>query len=223
MKSAFDPALARRIETTGIIAVLVIDRAEDAVPLAQALLAGGVNVMELTLRTPAALDGLEAIRRNVPDMITGVGTILSPAQVGQVIERGGAFGVSPGLNPRVLAAAQEAGLSFAPGIATPSDIEQALGMGCRVLKFFPAEPLGGLPYLRAICAPYAHLGVRFMPLGGINAKNMATYLEDPAIPAIGGSWLAPRPLIAERNWEEITLRAAEAAGIIRDLRGHSES
>src|SRR6187431_329953 len=119
MTPAFNPDLAQRIEQAGIVAVLVIDRAEDAVPLAKALLAGGVDVMELTLRTPAALDALKAIRAEVPEMLAGVGTILTVEQVKQVVEADGAFGVSPGVNPRVLAAAREAGLSFAPGIVTP--------------------------------------------------------------------------------------------------------
>jgi 2-dehydro-3-deoxyphosphogluconate aldolase/(4S)-4-hydroxy-2-oxoglutarate aldolase len=123
MSPAFDSQLAGRIQSSGIVAVLVIDRAEDAVPLGRALLAGGIDAIELTLRTPAALDALREIRQSVPELLAGVGTILSPEQVAQVVEAGAAFGVAPGTNPRVLAAAREAGLSFAPGIATPTDIE----------------------------------------------------------------------------------------------------
>ena len=137
----FDPALAERVSSAGVVAVLVIDRAEDAAPLAQALLEGGVNVMELTLRTPAALDALVEIRGHVPDMVAGIGTILTVEQLLAASAAGAAFGVSPGCNPRVLAAAREAGLSFAPGIATPTDVEMALEHGCRLLKFFPAECL----------------------------------------------------------------------------------
>jgi 2-dehydro-3-deoxyphosphogluconate aldolase/(4S)-4-hydroxy-2-oxoglutarate aldolase len=218
MKPLFDPTLARKIEDTGIVAVLVIDRAEDAVPLARALLAGGVDVMELTLRTPAALDALKAIRAGVPEMLAGVGTILTVDQVSQVVEADAAFGVAPGLNPRVLAAARESGLSFAPGIVTPTDIELAIEQGCKTLKFFPAEPSGGLAYLKAIAAPYAHLGLRFLPLGGLNAKNMATYLADPAVAALGGSWLAPRDLIKAQAWNQITALAAEAIQIIKTTR-----
>lgn len=218
MSPAFDPALALRIETTGIVAVLVVDRVADGVPLAKALLAGGVDVMELTLRTPAALETLKAIRAGVPEMVAGAGTILTTDQVKQVVEAGAAFGVAPGLNPRVLQAARAAGLSFAPGILTPSDIELAVEQGCKLLKFFPAEPSGGLAYLKAMAAPYAHLGLRFVPLGGLNAKNMASYLADPAIAALGGSWLAPRDLIKAGEWDKITALAAEAVQIIKSTR-----
>lgn len=218
MTPAFDTAIAQRIEACGIVAVLIVDRAEDAVPLAQALLAGGVHAMELTLRTPAALDALKAIHEFVPEMLAGVGTVLTTEQVRQVAGAGAAFGVSPGTNPRILVAAREAGLPFAPGILTPSDIEVALEHGCRLLKFFPAEPAGGLTYLRAIAAPYAHLGVRYIPLGSLNAKNMASYLADPLVAALGGSWLAPRDAIKAGEWAKITSLAEEAVQIIKSTR-----
>ncbi len=215
---AFDPVLAERVTKCGIVAVLVVDRVEDAVPLARALLAGGVDVMELTLRTPAAIDALKAVKAEVPEMLAGVGTILTVEQVAEVVAAGAAFGVAPGLNPRVLKAAREAGLSFAPGILTPSDVELALEHGCKVLKFFPAEPSGGLAYLKAIAAPYAHTGLKFIPLGGLNAKNMATYLADSSISALGGSWLAPRDLVKAGEWDKITALAAEAVEIIKSTR-----
>lgn len=214
----FNETLASKIRAGGIIAVLIVDREEDAVPLAQALLAGGVNTMELTLRTPAALAALRRIRAGVPAMLAGIGTILTPEQLRQAHDAGAAFGVSPGVNPRVLAAAQELAFSFAPGIVTPSDIETALEHGCRLLKFFPAEPSGGLTYLKTIAAPYQHLGIRFVPLGAINAKNMASYLADPLISAIGGSWLAPRKAIQAGDWTKITQLAAEAVQIIKTTR-----
>lgn len=218
MNPAFNPQLAASIQQTGIVAVLVIDDAKDAVPLAKALLAGGVNAIELTLRTPAALDALREIRAGVPEVIAGVGTILNVEQLKQAAEAGAAFGVAPGLNPRVLAAAREIGLSFAPGVLTPSDIELAVEHGCRLLKFFPAEPSGGLSYLKSIAAPYAHLGLKFVPLGGLNAKNMASYLADPNIAALGGSWLAPRELIKAGKWAEITALSSEAVQIIKSTR-----
>lgn len=218
MNFAFDSVLAQRIESAGIIAVLVVDRAKDAVPLARALLAGGVHIMELTLRTPAALEALKAIKADVPEMLVGVGTVLTAEQVGQVAESGAAFGVSPGVNPRVLNAAREAGLSFAPGVLTPSDIEASLEHGCRLLKFFPAEPSGGLSYLKVMSAPYAHLGLRFIPLGGLNAKIMTSYLADSSIAALGGSWLAPRDLIMAGAWEEISSLAAQTIEIIKAAR-----
>jgi len=210
--------LWNRIERCGVIAVLVIDDAVHAVPLAKALLAGGIDVMELTLRTDAALDALRNIRRDVPDMLAGIGTILTPEQVEQVAEADGAFGVAPGLNPRVVQKAQELNLPFAPGIATPSDIEAAVELGCRELKFFPAEPSGGMKYLASIKAPYAHLGLRYVPLGGLNAENMASYLSDSAVPAIGGSWIAKRNQIQQQDWPAITANAAEARNIIDTLR-----
>ena len=218
MTPAFDPQLAASIKTTGIIAVLIIDCEDDAVPLARALLAGGVNVMELTLRTPAALGALRRIRAEVPEMIAGVGTILTLDQLAATIDAGAAFGVAPGVNPRILAAAREAALSFAPGVCTPSDMEAAIENGCRLLKFFPAEPMGGLAYLKAAAAPYLHLGVQFIPLGGINGKNMASYLADPLISALGGSWLAPKDLIAAQNWAAITAVALSAVETIRSTR-----
>jgi 2-dehydro-3-deoxyphosphogluconate aldolase/(4S)-4-hydroxy-2-oxoglutarate aldolase len=219
MTPAFDPGLATRIESFGVIAVLVVDRAADAVPLAEALLEGGVGVMELTLRTEAALECLRVIRNSVPGMIAGVGTILTPGQVDAAVEAGAAFGVAPGTNPRVLAAAAAAGLSFAPGIATPSDIEAALEYGCRLLKFFPCEASGGLGYLKNIAAPYAHLGLKYVPLGGINEKNMASYLGEPLVGALGGSWLAPREMIRAGDWDGIRARAAAATEEIKLVRG----
>lgn len=218
MSPAFDSQLAGRITSSGIVAVLVIDRAEDAVPLGRALLAGGVDAIELTLRTPAALDALREIRKSIPELLAGVGTILSTDQVTQVVKAGAAFGVAPGTNPRILAAAREAGLSFAPGVATPSDIEIAIENGCRVLKFFPAEPSGGLAYLKAISAPYAHFGIKYLPLGGVNEKNMAAYLADPLISALGGSWLAPRDKVNAGDWDAITALARQATETIAAVR-----
>jgi 2-dehydro-3-deoxyphosphogluconate aldolase/(4S)-4-hydroxy-2-oxoglutarate aldolase len=206
----FDQALADKVSAARVVAVLIVDDANDAVPLARALLSGGVDVMELTLRTPAALDALRAIRRDVPKMTAGIGTILTVDQLQATREAGAAFGVSPGCNPRLLAAAREAGFSFAPGIATPTDIEIAIEHGCRLLKFFPAEQLGGLPYLRAMAAPYAHLGLRYIPLGGLTAANAGSYLNDPLIAAIGGSWIAPREAIKANDWAAITSNACAA-------------
>lgn len=210
----FDAQLADRISAAGVVAVLVVDDAKDAVPLARALLDGGVRVMELTLRTPAALDALRAIRHDVPDMIAGIGTILTVEQMYAAREAGAAFGVSPGCNPHVLAAAREEGFPFAPGIATPTDIEHSLEYGCRLLKFFPAEQLGGLPYLRAMAAPYAHLGLRYVPLGGLTEANAATYLKDPLISAIGGSWIAPRDVIKANDWATITANARASCALV---------
>jgi 2-dehydro-3-deoxyphosphogluconate aldolase/(4S)-4-hydroxy-2-oxoglutarate aldolase len=217
--SQFPENVLERIEQTAVIAVLVVDDAADAVPLAEALLAGGITAMELTLRTPVAIDALRAVVQHVPDMMPGIGTILTPEQVDQVADAGAAFGVAPGLNRRVIQRAQAVGLPFAPGVATPSDLEAALELGCREVKFFPAEPAGGLAYLSSMAAPYTHLGVRFVPLGGLKAGNLADYLRSPLVLAVGGSWLAPRDLVQQRDWAAITARAAEATQIVRDVRG----
>lgn len=194
-----------------VIPVVIIDHVEDAVALARALCAGGLHTMELTLRTPAAEACIAAIKARVPEMQVGVGTVLSVAQVDRVVELGGSFAVAPGLNPRIVRRAQERGLPFAPGVMTPTDVELALELGCRVQKFFPASVAGGLDMLKALAGPYAHTGVKFIPLGGINAANMKDFLALPVVGAIGGSWLADKKLIAAKDWAGITRLAAEAA------------
>jgi len=207
-----------RLASACIVAVLILERAEDAVPVAEALLAGGVSAMELTLRTPAALDGLREIKRAVPEMLAGIGTVLTPDQVKQVIDAGGDFAVAPGMNPRVVEAALGAELPFAPGICTPSDIERALEYDRRLLKFFPAEPSGGLSFLRVIAAPYAHLGLKYVPLGGVSMQNLADYLREAAVGGIGGSWLAPREVIRTRLWARITTASREAIAVRDEVR-----
>lgn len=216
---AFAPELAAQIKQCGIIAVLVIDDADNAVQLAKTLLDNGVSAMELTLRTPVALAALRKIRKEVPQMIAGAGTVLSPAQVDEVYQAGAAFAVAPGLNRRVMERARQLGLSFAPGIMTPSDIEAGIELGCRILKFFPAETTGGLKHLKAMAAPYEHLKLSFIPLGGITAQNMQSYVECPLVGAIGGSWIAKREAIAAKDWSSIGKNAAEAAAIVSRFRG----
>jgi 2-dehydro-3-deoxyphosphogluconate aldolase / (4S)-4-hydroxy-2-oxoglutarate aldolase len=218
MSSLSIEQVAERMYRTGVVAVLVVDRTADAIPLANALLAGGIDIMELTLRTPVAVDALRKIKAEVPQMLAGIGTILTTAQVAEVVAAGAAFGVSPGMNRRVVEAAQAAGLPFAPGIATPSEIEQALECGCRLLKFFPAEPSGGLAYLKAIAAPYAHLKVRYLPLGGLDANSVERYISEPLVHAMGGSWIAPRELIQKQDWSAITERAQQATQKIKAIR-----
>lgn len=208
--SNFPQELSAKVRESRIVAVVVIDAAEDAVPLADALLEGGVSVIELTLRTPSALEALRRIKAERPQILAGAGTVLTPAQVADTAAAGAAFAVSPGLNAEVVKAAMEAGLPFAPGIATPSDIEHALSLGCRLLKLFPAEPCGGIPYLKAIAAPYAHLGVEYIPLGGLTAENFTAWLDLDCVPAVGGSWIAPRKDIQQHNWTAITANALAA-------------
>ena len=203
-----------RLSAAGVVPVVVINDAANAVPLAHALLAGGVKVIELTLRTAAGLDAIKAIASEVPDMLVGAGTVLSPEQVREVKAAGAAFAVAPGTNRTILAAAQEGDLPFAPGVMTPSDIETALSMGCRMLKFFPAESAGGVTHLKAMAAPYGHLGVKFMPTGGIKAAQLADYLAVPTVAAVGGSWLATGAQIDAGQWDTITAQSAAAMEIV---------
>ncbi len=205
--------LLSQIGDAKIIAVLVIDEAEHAVPLAQALLRGGITAIELTMRTPAALPALRKIREEAPDLIAGVGTILTTEQAEQAHEAGAAFGVAPGLNPSVVKHAAKIGLPFAPGVMTPSEIELAIELDCKTLKYFPAEPNGGLKTIKAMAAPYAHLGLGFVPLGGLSEANMASYLGSPLIPAIGGSWIATRDAIKNEDWDGIEQTAKRAMAI----------
>lgn len=216
----FPSALQKQLTQLGVVAVVVIEDAAKGVPLARALVEGGVTAMELTLRTESALEALREIRAEVPEMTVGCGTVLKTGQVDQILSVGAAFGVAPGLNPRVVRHAVECGLPFAPGVLTPSEVELALELGCRLLKFFPAEPSGGLEYLRTMAAPFRHLGVKFLPLGGLSPKNAGTYLEERSmIAAIGGSWLAPKKAMDEENWEHIRTLAREASALVKTIRG----
>lgn len=216
--SIFDTSLSEKIQAHGNIAVLVLEDIQKAAPLAHALYDGGVRVLELTLRTPAALAALRAMVQEIPDLIVGAGTVLTPDQLLQAQDAGAAFAVAPGFNPRVVQAAKNAGLSFAPGIMTPSDIEAAVEHDCRLLKFFPAGPLGGLKTLLAMSAPYNHLGLRYIPLGGLTPETTAEYLKHPIIAACGGSWIATAELIRNADWEAIRKNAQRATDIVTSLR-----
>lgn len=200
-----------------VVPVAVIDHVEDAAPIARALLAGGLSTLELTLRTPAALDCIKTIRKEVPEMKVGAGTVLTSAQVREVSEAGAAFAVAPGLNPRVLAAAKIRNLPFFPGVMTPSDVELGLEHGCLLQKFFPAAVAGGLDMIKALAGPYAHTGLKLIPLGGVTVQNMKDYLAHPLVAAVGGSWLVDRKLVAAKDWAGITKLAAEAAAIARSV------
>lgn len=212
-----------RFRTTGLIAVMVVDDPDRAVGLAKALLDGGVDIMELTLRTSKALDCLAAIVKRVPEMLAGAGTLLFPDQVDQVVEAGAAFGVAPGTNPVVIRRANELNLPFAPGVATPTDIDIAVQAGCRLLKFFPAEPSGGLSMLASIKAPYAHLGLQYIPLGGVTTSNLSAWLSDPDVLAVGGSWLAYKDAIDSARWTEITQTSREARAIVSQVTANRNS
>lgn len=211
-------AIAEKIDNAGIIAVLVIDDVKHAVPLAESLLKGGVDTIELTLRTPAALPSAAIIKREVPEITLGFGTVLTIDQLKTVVDAGADFAVAPGCNPTIITEAKKQNLPFAPGIMTPTDIEMALELGCRIMKFFPAETSGGIKHLESMANPYEHLGLQFIPLGGVNMKNARTYLESPLITAIGGSWVAHRPLIQNENWDLITQNAREIKALIKEIK-----
>ncbi|MBB5350488.1 2-dehydro-3-deoxyphosphogluconate aldolase/(4S)-4-hydroxy-2-oxoglutarate aldolase [Haloferula luteola] len=197
-----------------ICPVVVLDHVEDAEPLADALLEGGLNVMEITFRTDAAADCIQKIANDRPEIIVGAGTLLCPEQVQRAKDSGATFGLAPGLNPQVLAKANELELPFCPGVMTPTDIEEALGLGCDLLKFFPAGPAGGPKFLKALAGPYAHTGVKFIPTGGINRANMREYLDLSVVGAIGGSWMVDSVLVKEKRWAEITWLTREALAAV---------
>lgn len=207
-----------KISQSGVIAVLVIDKLDHAVPLAEALLKGGVDAIELTLRTPVAIEAASLIKKRFPEIVLGFGTVLTTEQVKAVVDVGADFAVAPGCNPKIIQEAKKLGLSFAPGVMTPSEIEIAVQEGCRLLKFFPAETSGGLNHLKSVAGPYNYLGLKFIPLGGLNSKNAHQYIESPLISAIGGSWIAKRPLIQNENWDEITKNAEEIKALIQQIR-----
>ena len=214
MKLTMPKEIQDEIAKEGIIAVLEIESEQNAVPLAKALLEGGISVIELALRTPAAVPSISLIAKEVPQMYLGIGTIIEPGQAATVKKESGVkFGVSPGINPEIVREAIAADLPFAPGIATPSELEQAISLGCRLVKFFPAEGMGGLSYLKSINGPYNHLGIKYIPLGGVTVDNLPGYAQFKPVLAIGGSWIAPKDLINAQNWTEITRRAKEAKEI----------
>ena len=217
---AMSPELTKKIDKSGVIAVLIIDEVKHAVPMARALLKGGVDAIELTLRTKAAIESAKRIKKEVPEMTLGFGTVLTLDQVKAVIDVGADFAVSPGCNPKIIAEARKQGLSFAPGIMTPTDIEIAVEQGCRILKFFPAETSGGMKHLESMSAPYIHLGLKFIPLGGCSLGNAGSYLKSPLITAIGGTWVAKRPLIQSEDWDAITKNAIEIRKLINQIRGN---
>lgn len=222
----FPETLLQRLRSAGIVAGFSVDRVEHAVPIVHALHQGGIRVIELLLRTPASMQGLQAICQDLPktddpngsgqsDMLVGVGTILTPQTIRDVQQAGAHFGVSPGMNPNVIRAAAEVGLPFAPGIATPSDLEAAIELDCRLVKFFPAEASGGIAYLKSMSAAYNHLGIEYFPLGGINADNMNGYLKEPSVAAVGGSWIVKKELVHQENWAAITQRATEVVAQVQ--------
>lgn len=191
-----------------VVPVVVLDEARQAVPLAHALLAGGIDVIEITLRTPCALEAIEAVAREVPDMQVGAGTLLGATDVQRARDAGARFGLSPGHTPALLDAVAAAGLPFVPGVMTPGEVMQAREAGYRLMKLFPATVAGGLDMLKALASPLPD--VRFCPTGGLGADNFADFLKLPNVSLVGGSWLTPAAALKAGRWDDITALARRA-------------
>lgn len=199
-----------------LLAVLTVQRVAAAVPLARALARGGIRAIEVTLRTPVALQAIGEIAAGVPEVRVGAGTVRSPADLDAALAAGAAFAVSPGQGPDLLRAAARIPVPFMPGVSTASDVMACLDAGFRELKFFPAAAAGGLPMLRSLAAPFVEAS--FCPTGGITATNAQTYLDDPAVFAVGGSWLAPDAAVMAGQWSVVEALAAESARRLTRLR-----
>lgn len=197
--------------TSPVMPVMVINQLDQAVPLAKALVDGGLKVLEITLRTPVALDAIRKIKAEVPGAIVGAGTIINTETLHQAIDAGAEFIVSPGVTDTLIAAALKTGVPILPGVATSSEVMKLLEMGVTAMKFFPAEAAGGIPMLKSFGGPLPQ--VTFCPTGGVNPKNAPDYLALKNVACVGGSWMAPAELVDAGDWEEIRRRAAEAAAL----------
>ena len=203
----------------GIIPVVVLDAAKDAAPLAKVLCENGLPCAEVTFRTAAAEEAIKTMSREFPDMLVGAGTVLTIEQADKAINAGAKFIVAPGLNPKIVQYCLDKSVPVTPGTQTPSEMEQAIELGLKVVKFFPAEPSGGLNMIKAVAAAYVDL--KFMPTGGINAKNVRDYLAYNKIIACGGSWMVKKDLIAAGEWDKIGAMVREAADIVKEIRGNA--
>jgi len=199
--------LLATVERHGVVPVVEIDDVANAVPLARTLVEAGLPVIEMTLRTPSALESVARIAAEVPECLLGAGTLLTAAMVAAAVDAGAQFGVSPGVSAALLTAAAERDLPFIPGAVTPSEIIAILDAGIHHVKFFPAGAYGGVPTLKALAGPFAATGVRFMPTGGATAANFGDYLALSSVFAVGGTWVAPRADVAARRWDDIGARA----------------
>jgi len=210
--------LIETLGRAGVIPVIVIEREEQAVPLARALVKGGLPVLEVTFRTKAAAAAIAAIRREVPEAIVGAGTLLTVDQLHAAKKAGAAFGVAPGFDPVVVDEAKTAYLPFCPGVATASELSQALTAGCTMVKFFPAEAAGGVKMIKNLLGAFRFTGVRFMPTGGVNQSNLADYLAVPEIACCGGTWIVPKAALESGDWAAIERLASDAAALVKTLR-----
>lgn len=203
----------------GVIPVIVIEKEEQAVPLAKALVKGGLPVLEVTFRTKAAPQVIAAIRREVPEAIVGAGTLLTIEQLRAAQKAGAVFGVAPGFDPIIIEEAKAINMPFCPGIATASELSQALSAGCEMVKFFPAEAAGGVKMIKNLLGAFRFTGVKFMPTGGIKPANLADYLAVPEIVCCGGTWIVPKEALAAGDYAAIEALAKEAKELVQKLRG----
>jgi 2-dehydro-3-deoxyphosphogluconate aldolase/(4S)-4-hydroxy-2-oxoglutarate aldolase len=208
-----------KLSAYGVIPVIAIEEEESALPLADALIKGGLPVAEITFRTPAAAKVIARIHSERPEIILGAGTLLSLEHLSLAYTSGASFGVAPGLNPKIVIEANRLGLPFIPGTVTPTEIEQALSLGTKNLKFFPAAASGGLEMIKALAGPYAHAGIKFVPTGGVNLNNLEEYLRADIVLCLGGTWIAPREAISAGNWIQITDNCLKTMELVRNVRG----
>ena len=207
------------LKSAGIIPVIVIEKEEQAVPLAKALVKGGLPVLEVTFRTKAAAGAIAAIKREVPEAIVGAGTILTVEQLRAAKEAGAVFCVAPGFDPVIMAEANAEQFPFCPGIATASELSQALSAGFRLVKFFPAEAAGGVKMIKNLLGAFRFTGVKFMPTGGINLSNVKDYLSVPEVVACGGTWIVPKDALAAGDWDRVEKLASDASSLVKTVRG----
>lgn len=210
-------AVLEQIEKIGIVPVVVLNDARDAEPLARALVNGGLPCAEVTFRTEAAEESLRIISEKFPEMLVGAGTVLTTEQVDRAVAAGAKFIVSPGFNPKVVKYCLDKQIPVTPGTQTPSEMEQAMELGLDVVKFFPAEPAGGLNMIKAVAAPYTAL--KFMPTGGVNLNNVGDYLKYDRILACGGSWMVKGDLVSAGKFDEIEKMTRDAADLVKSIRG----
>ncbi len=205
-----------RVRDKRVVPVVVVDRVEAALPLADALIAGGLPVAEITFRTKAAAEVIRLLTAERPELLVGAGTVLNADDIRRAKDCGARFAVAPGVNRDVVQAAIEVDLPFAPGVMTPTDVETALSFGLRILKYFPAEAAGGLAFLKSLSAPYKHLGVQFIPTGGITPQNVTDYLACGVVLAVGGTWVAPQNVIAAGQWDKVTENCRQIQALLSE-------
>ena len=204
----------KRIYEKKLVPAATVNSVDEGVHLAEAMMAAGLDILEITFRTGAAGDAIQAISERFPEMLLGAGTVLTIDQLDRAVGAGICFAVAPGLNEQVVLRAAESGITFVPGVVTPTEIERAMALGAKLLKFFPASTMGGTATLKALAGPYAHTGVQFVATGGINAANAPEYLALPVVAAVGGSWMVQKDLVSAGRWDEITRLCRDALATV---------